>query len=314
MANPGTTTLPLPVLVRVALFAALPALAVAADAPTRVERGNLVIENVPDVPADIAERLNQYQQTRAASFEGWLADGSILITTRFAETAQVHRVDHPGGARRQLTFYAEPVNGAAPSPDGRGMLLSKDIGGNEFYQLYGFAFADGRARLLTDGKSRNTEPRWSNDGRQFAFSTTRRNGQDTDVHVMAADGTASRPALEDQGSWSVMDWSPDDRKLLVSKYISISDSELWVVPLDGSSPKERFHVTGDEVAMGPALFSRDGKGVYYVSDEGSQFRHLRYENLDGKGGRILTGKTPWDVQELALSRDGRHLEIGRAHV
>src|ERR1700739_806383 len=85
----------------VAGFAALavpaalaPRAAVAADgagtaapppiAPTQHrELGNLVFENVPLPEAALMRRLVRYRQSREASFLDWLADGGMLIGTRF---------------------------------------------------------------------------------------------------------------------------------------------------------------------------------------------------------------------------------------
>jgi hypothetical protein len=65
-----------------ALAALLLPLAVAAAPPAkppakpgkvqRVERGSLVLENVPDIPPALAERTNLYQQARSASLQGWV--------------------------------------------------------------------------------------------------------------------------------------------------------------------------------------------------------------------------------------------------
>src|SRR5688572_17836797 len=213
-------------------IAFLPVLAAAADAPpARVEKGNLVIEGIPEIPAALAERTNQYQQTRSASLLGWLPGGrGILVATRFGETAQVHHVAAPGSDRRQLTFFREPVTAATPNParDARGFVFGKDTGGDEFYQLHWFDLAAGTSRLLTDGKSKNENALWSTKGDRFAFSTTLRNGKDTDIHVGALDAPGSKPVVEAEGTWAPLDWSPDDRSLLVMKYISITQSELYV--------------------------------------------------------------------------------------
>ena len=37
----------------------------------RIERGNLVIEGVPEIPDRVLERLRQYQNTRSAGMQGW---------------------------------------------------------------------------------------------------------------------------------------------------------------------------------------------------------------------------------------------------
>ena len=96
--------------------AATSAFAVEPAAVERIESGNRISENLPAIPADLIERLNQYQNTRGASFAGWLKDGSLLVTTRFGETAQVHRVRMPMGMREQLTFYPEPVRAVSTRP------------------------------------------------------------------------------------------------------------------------------------------------------------------------------------------------------
>ena len=87
----------------------------------REERGNLILDGVPDVSAALTERVAPWLQARSAEFRGWLPDGSMLVTTRFAETDQLHRVAAPLGAREQLTYGAEvlaanasPAPGAAP--------------------------------------------------------------------------------------------------------------------------------------------------------------------------------------------------------
>jgi hypothetical protein len=167
----------------------------------RVELGSLVLENIPPIPDDIAATLFQYQQARAASFAGWLpAPQGILITTRFGQTRQVHHVRDPGGDRQQLTFFPEPINNVAElRPGAPGFLFGKDQGGDEHYQIYYQDLGTGRQKRLTQGRARNTAPRWSNLGEYFAYSTTQRNGRDTDIHIYDMSRGESRPVLERSG-------------------------------------------------------------------------------------------------------------------
>ena len=64
----------------------------AADAPRRI--GNLVVSGVPDIPPALSERLRQYRNTRSAWLLDWLDEG-VLVTTRFADSPQLHRVRAP---------------------------------------------------------------------------------------------------------------------------------------------------------------------------------------------------------------------------
>ena len=275
----------------------------------RVERGALVLENIPPIPEEISSTLFQYQQARAASFAGWLpAPNGMLVTTRFGQTRQVHRVSDPLGDRQQLTFFPEAVSNVVTvsDPERPGFLFGKDSGGDEHYQIYYQDLDSGRQSRLTHGRARNTAPRWSNMGDYFAYSTTRRNGRDTDIHVYDRATGESRPVLQREGLWYALDWSPDDRQLLVLRYVSVGESYPHILDLD-SGELSPFRPSIYPVSFGTARFSRDGRGVFYTSDEDSEFRHLRFHDLRSGDSRLLTGDIPWDVTGFALSRDGRYL-------
>ena len=82
------------------------------------EIGNLVAEGIPEIPQVLMDRMNQYQNVRSANLSSWNPDGTgMLISTRFAETSQLHFIDHPGGARKQITFFKEPITSGSYCPD-----------------------------------------------------------------------------------------------------------------------------------------------------------------------------------------------------
>jgi dipeptidyl aminopeptidase/acylaminoacyl peptidase len=233
-----------------------------------------------------------------------------LIGTRFGDVEQLHLVDQPGGERRQITFLREPINEAAFSPDPArsAYVYLKDVGGNENDQLYYQRLGEPAAKCLTDGKSVNGSPAWSNAGREVAFSTTARDGVSHDIDVVDPAG-GSLPRLMvtgDSASWEALDWSPDDRKLLVLKTVSISEAYLYVVDLDTGQKREVDPAPG-KVGIVGARFSRDGQGVYLISDRDGEFAQLRYVGLFNAEKTLISGKNPWDVEELAVSRDGHYL-------
>jgi hypothetical protein len=243
-----------------------------APAPVQREQvGQRVSENLPAVPRDLLERLARYQNTRGASFGGWLADGSLIVTTRFGETNQAHRVRAPLGMREQLSFHREPVNSVRTAPAGErnGFVFGMDEGGSEFWQLFWYDLDTRETTLLTDGKrSRNEQPLWSGDGRQLAWSSTARNGTDTDVWVRDMRSGAARAVVTEGGAWFASGFSPDGTRLLVVKRISINEMYPGVVDL-ASGKLEMFPVDGGKAGFGPFVFGPDGRQVYFVSDEDS---------------------------------------------
>ena len=70
---------------------------------------------------------------------------------------------------------------------------------------------------MTDGKSKNSGPVWSNNGELVAYTSTRRNGADTDIYIESpADPKSDRLLAEVKGGgWQIADWSPDDKQVLV---------------------------------------------------------------------------------------------------
>ena len=276
----------------------------------RLERGNLVFDNIPAAPANLMGGIDNYLNARQATPLGWSPAGQLLIATRFGDAEQLHLIDKAGGARRQLTFFKEPVNEAAFSSDSNllGYVFLKDLGGDENSQLYFQRQGETAARLLTDGKSLNGDPVWSNAGRAVAFYSNLRNGTDSDIYVVEP-AAATPPKLVYTGNapgWTVLDWSPDDKKLLLKKYVSISESYLYVLDIANGLTQE-VDPSKSKVGIGPALFSRDGVGVFVASERDSEFMQLQFINLGSGERSVLSAHIPWDVEEMALSRDARYL-------
>ena len=210
----------------------------AADTVRRIEanNGNLVMEDIPPMPAEIVESLNRYQNVRSGGFRDWTEDGTgVYIATRFGDVRQIHRVEMPGGARHQLTFYDEPIGGVARQPGGSSLIFTRDAGGNEFAQIFMLDPAAGKTVMLSDGESRNGATVWDRQGRRIAFQSTRRNGAANDVWVMnVADSSSAEMVLEatDGTWWGPAEFSANGSKVLLTNYVSITDSRVHLLDLD----------------------------------------------------------------------------------
>jgi dipeptidyl aminopeptidase/acylaminoacyl peptidase len=270
------------------------------------EIGNLVAEGIPEVPPTLVERMNQYQNTRSASFIDWHPSGShMLMSTRFGETAQLHTIDHPGGARKQITFFKEPVGGGSYCRDTAyaGFMFLKDVGGNEFSQLYWFDTKSGNYEMLSDGgRTQNSLPSWSNKGDRFIYTSTRRNQKDYDLYLSSMQNPKeAKLILEVTGAWSPVDWSPDDKKVLVSHYISSTNSSYYILDLE-SGKTEQVNPSKEEISYSGACWSADGKGVYIIHDQGSEFKTLKYYDVSSKKFFDITQSIPWDVSDLTINK------------
>jgi len=274
---------------------------------------NLLQGGVPEIPSGLRERMAQYQNVRSATLADVSADGkSILVSTRFGSTRQLHLVEQPMGMRQQLTFFDEPVWAGRLQPGDEGILyFLKDVGGSEFFQVFRMDRRTGRAELLTDGKSRHDGLQISADGRRLAWASNARTGKDTDVYL--ADTARPRQArllFPAEGTWYPLEFSADGARLLVQQFRSATDSDLWVVEV-GSGERRRLTPAEGKASVGAAAFTADGKGVWLVTDRWSDFNELYRIDLARPEARprSLTSTIPWDVVAIEVAPDGSRVAL-----
>ena len=273
---------------------------------------SIIARHVPDIPRSSTEGLLPYENLRVAWFADWHpSERRLLIRTRFGESAQLHEVAMPMGARTQLTFYKDLVTEGAYRPGHpEQILVSLNEKGAENYQLLLLDRGTGKLRRFTDGRSRNSDPRWSHDGKLLAYDSNARNGRDFDLYVTDASAAgAERRVAELQGSWEVLDWSPDDRRILLREEISANEAYLhWADVATGEvhplTPRQA--PTSVPVSYREARWARDGRSVLATSDLDSEFLHLVRLGLSGGKPAPLPGTAglKWDVESFDLSDDG----------
>ena len=272
--------------------------------PTVPKPAALIADGMPEVPAELAAETRPYMEFRTAGFVGWHpTEPRMMIATRFANTAQLHQVAQPMGMRKQVSFEAEPVgNGSWAPKTGDVFVTQKDIGGNEFFQIH--TLKDGKLTMLTDGQSRNSLSAWSDDGELIAYSSTKRNGTDTDLYVMnPRDPSTARMVAEVKGGgWSLAAFAPDKKSAVVGSYVSVTNTDLYMLDLVSGvmtpigDPKK-------DIAYGGAQFAPDGS-LWVTSDEGADFQRLG--TLDRKTGKFTPRgpKENWDVDTFDIAPDG----------
>ncbi|PKL74756.1 MAG: hypothetical protein CVV27_18880, partial [Candidatus Melainabacteria bacterium HGW-Melainabacteria-1] len=271
------------------------------------------LEHVPVIPMAISERVRQYMQARSAMFCDWHPGGNgLVISTRFAGTYQLHHVKMPGGARTQLTFYDEPLYGArfCKAAKTNGFLFSMDVGGGENYQIFYFDLDNGQRMCLTDGESRNGTPLWNHGGTTLAYSSTRRNGRDHDIHLTdIGSPDSTRLICKVQGLWVPVCWSPDNRLLLVMDYLSATETHYHLLEIESGEMRPLLEKVPGGVAYGDARFSGDGSKLYFCADRESEFMQLHCLELATGEIETLTAHIPWNVTAIDLSPDGATLAL-----
>lgn len=303
-------------LILIASVLALPAFAQGAPEASITPPAAIVADGIPKVPERLRAATQPYLEFRTALVQGWNPKTkSLLFVTRFGNSNQLHEVAGPGMARTQISFETEPVAEAEYSPAGDVLLASKDVGGGEFFQLY--RLDQGALTLLTDGKSRNTGAVWSKRGTLVGYSSTRRNGTDTDLWIVDPRDPAATDKMVAQlagGGWSFLDFAPNDGKALVGHYLSIQSSEIWEIDF-ASGKMTKLTADTTPVAYADARYGPDGT-IYAASDRGGEFQRLGVLARDGSF-RAINPDPKWDVDAFEIADDGSFIaytlnEAGRS--
>ena len=197
-----------------------------------------------------------------------------------------------------------------PDPAKTFLVYSRDDRGDEYSQLYVYDLAAKKTRLLTDGHSRNGGPTFDRKGERLAFYARDRNSDETRVYVLDPSQPSSlRTICRTAGSWGLGPWSPDGERLLAWRTFPPNFSFLYV--LDVRTGEFRRLGSGKEgqVHHGDAVWSHDGRYVYYAGDWNSEFLTLRRVDLASGGEEELNRDIPWDVGGVDIAADDSSLAV-----
>lgn len=275
-----------------------------------VNGGQLVLEDVPEIPPALVQRMKQFQNVRSARFLDWTEDGKgMYVKTRFGTLDQIHRLDAPGAARHQITYFEEHIGEVQRQAGGATLALTLDRGGSEFGQIYLLERGTANGRMVTDGESRNTRLVWDRSGQRLAYQSTLRDGRSNDIWMMDVGDPATAQivlqATQDDW-WSPVDFTGDGRFMLVQQLISATDSRVHLLNL-GTGELQRL--SGDpefSTANRAVVLDREDQGYYLITNARGLAAELAWQPLDAqRPTRYISTGIAWDVTHFALSPDGR---------
>lgn len=293
------------------LAATAAALAITAGSVAWAEvrtEGNIVFDGAPKTPAALQAAIKPYYAARSAVFEDWMADGSMLIATRFGDVTQIHRVARPGGARTQLTFFAEPISAAQARPGAATYLYPRDVGGAEYYQAY-LRDLSGRETAVTAPGTRNQSFVFSRDGKQLVWAQVTPGDPNYDLVMADPDAPSGRRTiLEGTGAMSPLEISADGKTVLAGRYNSATWTELFLLDVATGKLKP-IGPAGRKAAYANAQFVDGERGVVALSDDGAETARPVYIDLATGKVRDLDPGAKWGAEALDVSPDGKTLAV-----
>lgn len=286
----------------------------------------LRIEGVPPIPRAPLDAARRYGDVAGHSFVDWHpTQRQMLLTHRApgASTTQLYLLRNPLAKPEPLTSGADPVGSARWEPrEGRYVVFARGSGGDEAFQLYRLDLDTRAATPITPAGQRHALLDWVKSqslavvlsvpldrtaagGRRSEISTTL--SLIDPLNPAAARVVAELPG----GGWTGADVSPDEKQLALTRYVSATESEVWLLDLANGQRRRVLPAPGETLVASHrvAEWSRDGRAIYLGSDRAGEF--LEVMRLDVASGALtrLTADTPWDADYAGASRDGRTLAL-----
>jgi len=197
------------------------------------------------------------------------------------------------------------------SPDGRMLAYVVKPKTSSTFEIDVMDFATQEVRHLTSGTPKergNVSPLWSHDGKRIAYTQVHAKGTDSDIYVVdvaTAQSTRLTPHSGEQ-LYSVNDWSPDGKKLLITSNASNGYDNVGL--LDTASKKIEW-LTQDKWEIQGGNFSPDGHTVTWTANVDGN-TDIYFHDL--AGGQTEALPLPAGVNEpgghdSAFTRDGSRL-------
>lgn len=200
-------------------------------------------------------------------------------------------VDASAGTDKQLTT-GDDWNDTDPqwSPDSTRIAFVSDRTGKEYdgghnKDVWVIAADGGPLLKISDHDFEDTQPRWSPDGKQIAFTGQTARRQFPKIYIAPAAGGASSLAVEDVDLIPTdLHWGPGDKELRFEAGVK---GQSHVFRVDLNAHKAAPVTSGERAVRGFDVNEKAGVMTYLAND----FQHLDdlyAATLDGSGERRLT--------------------------
>ena len=269
-------------------------------------------KKVVEIPSYSIEQFYKNTNVSGGSFS---SDGSkLLVSSNETGIYNLFEIPVDGSPAKQLTnSEKESFFGLAYFPNSDKVLLSYDQGGNENNHIY-MRDVDGTITDLTPFEgARAGFWGWDRDEKSFYYQSNKRNPKFMDLYQLSLESIekgdfTAKLLYENNDGLDVAAKSKDNRYLALTQSITTNNNEMYLY--DRKSGK-KMHISehSGDATYNPQFFSLDGKYLYYLSNEDSDFVYLNKYDIES-GEKEMVFKADWDVWYAYDSYNEKYRIIG----
>ncbi|WP_320018727.1 prolyl oligopeptidase family serine peptidase [Labilibaculum manganireducens] len=269
-------------------------------------------KKVVEIPSYSIEQFYKNTNVSGGSFSG---DGSkLLVSSNETGIYNLFEIPVDGSPAKQLTnSEKESFFGLAYFPNSDKVLLSYDQGGNENNHIY-MRDVDGTITDLTPFEgARAGFWGWDRDEKSFYYQSNKRNPKFMDLYQIGLESIekgdfTAKLLYENNDGFDVAAKSKDNRYLALTQSITTNNNEMYLYDRESGKKMHISEHSGD-ATYNPQFFSLDGKYLYYLSNEDSDFVYLNKYDIES-GEKEMVFKADWDVWYAYDSYNEKYRIIG----
>lgn len=166
------------------------------------------------------------------------------------------------------------LRNSAISPDGKSVAFTYKG------DIYTVSVSGGSAKQLTSGKSYNTNPIWSPDGKKIAFASDREGSMD--IFIINSDGGTAKRLTTHSGNEIPKAFLDQDNILFATNIIPSKEcaigiplGQIYKVPAKGGRPELCYSIPMKSISVQP-----DGK-ILYADKKGFENEYRKHERSSG---------------------------------
>src|SRR5262249_21871275 len=192
------------------------------------------------------------------------------------------------------------------------ILFTSDVGGNDRRDLYRVPAKGGRVEKLTDTKVSETEPRFSPDGKQIAYTADPDQEFVFQLHVMDLETRKVRELTHEQVKLQSLAWSPEGKTIAINRSGDDQKGDLLLIDV-ATAGKIVVPPLVKDGNIVPEQFSPDGTKLLLTAQNEAGFYQMCVLALTpGEPGKPPTpakrptffGPEKWDVSSARWHRTG----------